>query len=137
MPNSKTLFFVDGGRLYGTVAELGHALEDWINRTRKKRGPRISVAFVPMARDRLLPALIAGQGDIAAANLTITDERLVDVDFTAPWMTNVDEVIVSGPTAPRLTSLDDLAGAEICVRGSSSYANHLALLNEKLTARRI
>jgi membrane-bound lytic murein transglycosylase MltF len=135
VPNSKTLFFVDRGRQYGTVAELGHALEDWINRTRKKQGPRIAVAFVPVARDRLLPALIAGQGDIAAANLTITDKRLVDVDFTTPWMTNVNEVIVSGPTAPRLTSLDDLAGAKLYVRLSSSYATHLSLLNEKLAAR--
>lgn len=135
VPYSKTLFFVDRGKQFGTVAELGRALEDWLNGGHAKRAKRITVDFVPVARDRLLPALMAGQGDVAAGNLTITSDRLSQVDFTEPWMTNVSEIIVTGTASPRLDSIEDLAGEEIYVRQSSSYASHLAVLNEKLTAK--
>ena len=40
---------------------------------------------MPVGRDELLPALVAGRGDIAAANLTITPERQRMVDFTPPF----------------------------------------------------
>ncbi|HEY1722279.1 MAG TPA: lytic transglycosylase F [Magnetospirillaceae bacterium] len=135
VPYSKTLFFVDRGKQFGTVAELGRTLEDWLNGGHSKGAKRITVDFVPVARDRLLPALIAGQGDVAAGNLTITTDRSSQVDFTQPWMTNVNEIVVTGPAAPRLDSIEDLAGQEIYVRQSSSYASHLAVLNEKLTAK--
>ena len=53
-----------------------------------------------MPRDQLLPSLIAGKGDIAAANLTITPERLQLVDFTPPIRTDVREILVTGPASP-------------------------------------
>ena len=46
-------------------------------------------------------------------------------------MTNVDEVIVSGPTAPPIKSLEDLVGKDIYVRKSSSYYDSLKQLNAK------
>ena len=109
--------------------------KSWINRTRQARAKRITVDLVPVARDHLLPALVAGQGDVAAADLAVTDNRLVQVDFTDPWMAGTDDVVVTGPAAPALHSLDDLAGAEIAVRRSSAYAAQLAQLNETLTAK--
>jgi membrane-bound lytic murein transglycosylase MltF len=87
---------------------------------------------IPVARDRLLPALVDGYGDIAAANLTITPERLELVDFADPILTGVDEIVVTGPTAPELTSIDELGGREIFVRPSSSYYESLVRLNERL-----
>ncbi len=93
------------------------------------------MVFVPTARDKLLPALVEGRGDIVAANLTITPERLQTVDFVDPWIKTIKEVLVTGPTAPSLTKLDDLAGQEILVRKSSSYYAHLLALNETLKAK--
>ena len=52
---------------------------------------------MPVVRDELLPALIDGRGDIAAANLSVTEQRLEEVDFTAPLRTGVSEVLVTGP----------------------------------------
>lgn len=117
------------------VAEFGQAFEAWLNK-RHARGPlRIHVAFIPTPRDEMLKALRDGLGDIVAANLTITPERLALVDFANPWIRNLQEVVVTGPKAPLLAGLDDLAGQEVRVRASSSYATHLAALSRQLVER--
>lgn len=135
VPYSKTLFFVDRGRQMGVVAEFGRALEDWINTRYKFKTPRFHVTFLPSARERLLQALNEGRGDVVAANLTITPERLAVVDFVDPWLKNVKEIIVTGPASPKLDSIEDLSGREIRVRRSSSYASHLAELSDAFVAK--
>ncbi len=67
---------------------------------------------------------------MAVANLTITPQRLKHIDFSNPLLTGVKELLVTGPAAPPVAGLDDLAGQEIHVRKSSSYYESLALLNE-------
>ena len=42
------------------------------------------------------------------------------VDFVGPWSTNVKEIVVIGPTSPRLDTIESLSGREIPVRVSSS-----------------
>ena len=91
--------------------------EETLNKQLKTRHLRVAVAFVPVSRDELLPALIEGRGDIAAANLTITPEREALVDFTQPLVTGVNEIVVTGPASPAIASLDDLAGKDVFVRG--------------------
>jgi membrane-bound lytic murein transglycosylase MltF len=134
VPYSKTLFFVDKGKEMGAVAEFGRELENWINTKHKFGTLRFHVAFVPTSRDELFPTLLAGKGDAIAANLTITPERQAQVDFTSPWITGVKEIVVTGPAAPQLAKLDDLAGATVHVRKSSSYFGHITKMNERLTA---
>ena len=68
------------------------------------------------------------------AQLTVTPERQKVVDFTKPTRTHVDEVVVTGPGAPAIASVDDLAGQEVYVRKSSSYYQSLLALNERLRA---
>jgi membrane-bound lytic murein transglycosylase MltF len=126
---SKTFFFVDKGTQRGIVHDVGRRLEDEVNRQLKTKHLRVNVAFVPVSRDELLPALVAGRGDIAAANLTITPERLQTVDFIDPWTADVNEIVVTGPHSPPIASLDDLAGKEVFVRRSSSYHENLVKLN--------
>ena len=77
---------------------------------------------------------MAGLGDIAAGNLTITAERKKLVDFTDPGLVNVEEIIVAGPHAPVLPSIFDLSGLEISVRKSSSYYESLQALNQTLVS---
>lgn len=66
----------------------------------------------------------------AAANLTITPERQRLVDFSDPWLSEVSELVVTGPAAPDITSLDDLVAPGLQLRRSSSYFEHLTALNE-------
>jgi membrane-bound lytic murein transglycosylase MltF len=132
VPYSKTLFFVDRGRQMGVVAEFGRALETSINAKYKSRTLRFHVDLLPTARDRLIESLENGYGDAIAANLTITPERLQIVDFADPWLKNVKEIIVTGPSSSNLGKIEDLAGHEIHVRESSVYVDHLANLNVTL-----
>jgi ABC-type amino acid transport substrate-binding protein len=78
---------------------------------------------------------VEGRGDIAAAGLTITPERLKKVDFTEPYLTGVDEVIVTNKSVQGLESLDDLSGRKVFVRESSSYYESLLALNDELSQK--
>jgi membrane-bound lytic murein transglycosylase MltF len=131
VPFSKTFYFIDrGGGQFGATYEFGRAFEDWLNKQDKAKTLRTSVVFIPVPRDRLLSGLLDGTGDIAAGNLTITDERMKLVQFARPLVKNVREILVTGPGAPPVASLDDLAGQEVLVRKSSSYFEHLQALNQ-------
>ena len=132
---SKTIFFLDKGMERGTAAEAGREFEAWLNKKYKLKALKIIVAFIPTRRDELLKALVDGRGDIVAASLTITPERQQIVDFANPWLKGVKEVVVTGPSAPALANLDDLAGQEIMVRKSSSYYTHLIALNDWMKAK--
>ena len=131
---SKTFYFIDKGTQRGSTYELGMLLEKALNAGTKDRARPIRVVFIPTSRDQLLPALAAGRGDIAAANLTITPERLELVDFSAPIAGDVSEILVTpaGTTAP--ASAEGLSGAKVHVRRSSSYYSSLVRLNTRLKA---
>ncbi|QQX85050.1 transporter substrate-binding domain-containing protein [Cupriavidus necator] len=135
VPYSRTLYFSDKGHERGLTAELVREFERYLNKTYADRlGKRpLTVIIIPTTRDRLLPDLAAGLGDIAAGNLTETETRLKQVDFFAPRDRKpVRELIVTGPKSPALKSLDDLAGKTVHVRRASSYYESLTALNERL-----
>ena len=129
---SKTLYFIEGGRQYGVSYEGLKAFEADLNRKLRARGAKVEVLFLPVERDELIPALLDGRGDIAVANLTITPERRKRVDFSTPVLTNVSELVVTGPKSPPIARVDDLSGKEVFVRRSSPYYEHLEELNERL-----
>ena len=137
---SKTFFFVDKGVQRGAVVDFFHVFENELNKKLaakkqlKQKALKVQMVFVPVRRDQLLPALAAGKGDIAAANLTITPERQTLVDFSAAGLSDVSEVVVAGPASPKIANLDDLSGKEVFVRKSSSYYQSLVALNEKFRA---
>jgi membrane-bound lytic murein transglycosylase MltF len=138
VPYSKTLYFVDyGGTQRGLSYDFMRAFEDALNQKLARGNLRIHAVFVPVSRDQLLPLLISGQGDVAAANLTITPARAKQVDFVSPVAEGVQEIIVTGPTAPALHSLDDLSGKEVYVQPTSSYFESLTQINDGFRARKM
>ncbi|WP_168792013.1 transglycosylase SLT domain-containing protein [Paraburkholderia aromaticivorans] len=137
VPYSRTLYFVDKGRERGLSAELARDFERYINkRYANQLGNRpVTIYLIPTTRDKLLVNLSAGLGDISAGNLTATDERKKLVDFVAPRdMKPVRELIVTGPKAPPINTLDDLAGKQVYVRKSTSYYESLTTLNNRFKA---
>lgn len=135
VPYSRTLYFSDKGRERGLTAELVRDFERYLNKKYADQlGKRpLTVVIIPTTRDRLLPDLMAGLGDIAAGNLTETESRLRQVDFTAPRDRKpVRELVITGPKAPPLQRLDDLAGKTVHVRRASSYFESLTVLNDGL-----
>jgi membrane-bound lytic murein transglycosylase MltF len=129
---SKTFYFIDRGRQRGATYDFVRLFEDELNRRLKTGNLRVQVVFIPVGRDELIPGLLEGRGDIAAANLTITDERRKDVDFSDPIGTGVDEIVVTGPSSPPIQTVQDLSGQEVFVRQSSSYHESLLRLNAEL-----
>jgi membrane-bound lytic murein transglycosylase MltF len=128
------LYFVDRGREVGLTYETLKAFEKELNAKAGNKVVTVHVIAIPVARDELVPRLLAGQGDLAAAALTVTPERLKVVDFSAPFAKGVQEVLVSGPEAPPVASLEELSGKDVYVRPSSSYAEHLRKLNQRFQA---
>lgn len=128
---SKTLFFVDKGVQRGINYDAFREFEEQLNAKLKTKHIRVNVIFIPVSRDQIIPALLEGKGDIAVANLTVTDERQRLVDFTDPVMKNVREIVVTGPISGSIAKIDDLAGRKFFVRTSSSYHASIVALNER------
>lgn len=126
------LFFaMDGVAERGLDVEMSRQFESWLRKTLAGRaGARLHLVMIPTPRDQLLPRLLAGRGDIAMANLTITPARAKLVDFSIPSFENVSELLVTGPRAPEIATIDDAPRLQILVRRSSSYFEHIEALNE-------
>jgi len=134
IPYSKTFYFLDGVTPKGATYEAVKRFEKMVNQELKTRHLKIHIVIIPTSRDRLVEDLLKGLGDIAAGNLTITDERLKKVDFSEPLLTNVDEILVTGPGTRRTLRREDLGGRSIYVRKSSSYHESIQSLNRKWSA---
>jgi len=132
MPYSKTFFFFDGANPKGLSYEAVIKFEEFVNKKMKTGARKIEVFVLPTAREKLLPNLNKGIGDLAVGNLTITKERLTEVDFADPMLKDVTEILVSAKKDQEFSSIFDLAGKSIHARKSSSYYQSLVKLNETL-----
>lgn len=130
VPYSRTFYFLDrGGNQRGLSHAFMRAFEEQINDKLDSGLLKVSVVLVPVTRDRLIPWLLAGRGDLIAADLTVTPERAESVLFTEPLARNVRELLVSGPGAETIEALEDMAGRSVLVRRGSSYFESLQRAN--------
>ena len=79
------------------AAELGYELE-----------------IVDMEFDSIITAVNQGEVDFGMAGMTVTEERLEEVDFTVSYATGVQSVIVKEGSS--VATLDDLGGKKIGVQ---------------------
>jgi len=137
VPYSRSLYYIDKGQEQGLVATSVRDFELYLNNKYKKQLKRrpITLYIFPVTRDKLLQAVTSGAADISAGNLTITESRLEQVDFVSSAAGGVNEIVVTGPNASSLASLDDLSGKTVHVRQSSSYYESLLALNKQFAAR--
>ena len=134
VPYSRTLFFNDRGRELGITAEIVREFERFLNKKyRKKLKKRpITIVIIATPRDQLFSEVAQGLGDIAAGNLTVTENRLKQVDFMAPAdLQSISEIVLTRKNDNQLKSIEDLAGCTVYVRTSSSYYESLKKLNRK------
>jgi len=133
VPYSRTLYFMDKGHERGITAELVREFERQLNRRYAKQlGKRpLTLVLIPATREKLLSGVIEGRGDIAAGNLTATDERRKSVDFVARERKPVRELVITGPASPQVTTLGDLSGKTIHVQKATSYMESVAALNQR------
>jgi membrane-bound lytic murein transglycosylase MltF len=113
---SKTGYFVDRGTQRGLTYEAFQLFEEALNKKLNNKHVRVNVVMVPVANDDLIPALLEGRGDVVAAGKLITEWRREQVDFTNPTKSHVSSIVVTGPGAPPITTVQDLGGKEIYIR---------------------
>jgi membrane-bound lytic murein transglycosylase MltF len=137
---NRTSYFVDKGVQRGGSYDIGRLFVDDLNKKlakdNKHKHLKVHAVFIPVARSELLPALRAGKGDVAMASVGVTEERLKLVDFSAPLVSNVKTVVVSGPGSAAISSVDDLSGKQVFVRKSSVYYSDLVALNKRFAAQK-
>ncbi|MGF1702275.1 lytic transglycosylase F [Photobacterium makurazakiensis] len=125
-------YYLDRGQPKGMISEMLLLFEKHILLKTQKRH---RLQIIPVHRDQLLPALVAGVGDIAAANLTITKRRLKVVDFSTPIIKDIQELFITHSTRPPITTLSDLSEKSVWVRASSSYYQSIRKINKRLTQK--
>jgi membrane-bound lytic murein transglycosylase MltF len=118
---------------WGIAYEGGKAFEAYLNKKypQQNKNIKIHVMFFVTPREKVIQNLNEGAVDMVIGELTITPARQKLVDFSAPTVSGVSEVVVTGPTGPQLASLEDLAGKEVFARKTSSYWEHLETVNER------
>ena len=132
---NRTHYFVDQGQERGITYESMKAFENDLNTDLKTGNLRVHVVPVPMSRDELGSALTSGKVDMVAAMITVRPELEKVVAFSEPTRTNVSEVVVSGPGAPPIATVDDLAGQRVFIRRGGAYEASVVALNAQLKSR--
>src|SRR6185436_2916567 len=132
---NRTHYFVDKGQERGLTYEALKSFEDDLNTDLKTGHLKVHVVIVPMSRDLLAPSLLKGRVDMIAAMVTVRPELEKLAAFSEPTRTNVSQLVVTGPGAPSIATVDDLAGQAVFVRKASAYYDTLTTLNEQLKAR--
>jgi membrane-bound lytic murein transglycosylase MltF len=79
--------------------------------------------------------MVGGWGDIGAYNISITERNKADVDLTIPTMTGLKVIVVTGPGAPELKSIDDLSGKQVWVNVHTRMKDDLDALNARFRSQ--
>ena len=77
--------YIENGAVIGIDAEFGKAICD-------KLGYELQIE--DMEFDSIIPAVQSGKADFGMAGMTVTEERLENIDFTDTYCTGVQSIIV-------------------------------------------
>ena len=101
--------FLRGQEIVGIDAEICKAVAE-------KLGKKFSAETVDF--DSVIPAVISGKADLAAAGITVTEDRKKNVDFSVPYVKT--GIVVIYKTSNPFTSVDQLKGKRIGVQGGTT-----------------
>lgn len=103
-------FVDDNGEIAGFDVELVKAIAENLG---------MELKIEDMYFDGLLGALSSNMVDVVVAAMTINEERLAQVDFTAPYFTATQAVVVLEGNES-IKSLEDLAGKKAAVQDGTT-----------------
>jgi membrane-bound lytic murein transglycosylase MltF len=129
---SRINYFVDKAEQRGLIYDAFKLFENDLNTKLKTKHLRIHVVMIPVPHDQLIPALLAGRGDVVAAGVLLTDWRREKVDATIATRTNVSSIVVTGRGVPTIASPQDLAGRELYLRKSEVSEQGVDRFNAEL-----
>jgi len=136
---NRASFFFDNGRPRGMTYDALTEFEKFLNRKLHPNDPtgkeKIHVVLVPTTIASMASDLQNGNGDLIASAVYITEPRKKVVDFV-PLASSMHDVVVAGPDAPPLASLDELSGKEVYLFKETLAWDKLTELNKKLSAEK-
>ena len=136
LPFRRPEFFYMDGHPAGILQEAFQELERVLNTKYKTTAAnRIIVALLPTPIDKLRERFSGGYGDVAAYGISITEENKQIADFTLPTLTGNKMIVVTGPGAPELGTVEDLSGKEIWVSPQTRMKGDVEALNARLKAQ--
>jgi polar amino acid transport system substrate-binding protein len=83
--------------------------------TRVAEDMGVEIEFVPTAWDGIIPALLSGKFDVVIAGMSVTPERHLRINFTAPYATSGMMIAANSKTVPGLTRVSDFNNADITI----------------------
>lgn len=120
--NSPTTYYEGSDQDVGFEHDMAKAFADYL-------GVKLKVVAVKRFAD-VLPALQDGRGDLAAAGITITDERKKSFRFSLPYQ-HIHQQLVYRFPGHKPRDFSDLQGRDIAVVAGSSYAARLEELKKQ------
>lgn len=96
--------FVEDGETQGFDYDVVSAMGDVLD---------VDVEFVTTPFDGIIPALVAGNCDMVASAMTITEERAEQVDFTDPYFDADQSLLIRLDDEGTYASIDDLQDGDI------------------------
>ena len=109
--------FLRGHEIVGIDVEICRAIA-------QKLGREFSCETVDF--DSVIPAVISGKADLAAAGITITEDRKKNVDFSVPYVKT--GIVVIYKKSVGFTGAEQLKGKKIGVQGGTTSETYV--LNE-------
>lgn len=95
----------EGDEIVGIDAEIAEAIAEELG---------MELEIEDMAFDSIIPAVTAGKADIGVAGMTVTEDRKESVDFSEPYATATQVVIVKEDSD--IAGPDDLVGKKVGVQ---------------------
>ncbi len=106
--------FLRGQEIVGIDVEICRAVAQRLNRPFKAE----TVDF-----DSVIPAVISGKADLAAAGITITEDRKKNVDFSIPYVKT--GIVVISKKSNLFQTTDQLKGKKIGVQSGTTSENYV------------
>ena len=95
----------DGGEIVGIDVDIAKAIAESLG---------MELKIEDMAFDSIIMAVNSGKADVGIAGMTVTEDRLENVNFSDPYATSSQVIIVTEDS--EIGSSDDLSGKKIGVQ---------------------
>ncbi len=107
-------YYDDADNIVGIDAEIAEALAEKLG---------LTLEIVDMDFSSIITSVQSGKIDVGIAGMTVTDERLENVNFTGSYATGVQVIIV--PEGSEITSVDDLSNEDLLIGVQEGTTGHI------------
>ncbi|MCD8197160.1 MAG: ABC transporter substrate-binding protein [Lachnospiraceae bacterium] len=106
-------YYDDADEIVGIDAEIAEALAEKLG---------LTLEIVDMDFSSIITSVQSGKIDVGIAGMTVTEDRLENVNFTDSYATGIQVIIV--PEGSEITSVDDLSNEDILIGVQEGTTGH-------------